>query len=104
MSAVRVSQPVVLGPAVVFRSAPLRRHQPLMLQAMQRRVERPLLHLEHILRNLAVSVQSSVLSFQPSAFSPNGPMTQWLDHPIGEGHSYLSATIGSTFVARRAGM
>ena len=44
---------VVARPAVVDRVAPLRGDQPLELQALQRRIERSLFDVEHVVRHLA---------------------------------------------------
>src|SRR5205807_4456755 len=41
---------VVLGPAIVFRRTPLGRQQPLPLQPVQCRVERPFFHVQNVVR------------------------------------------------------
>src|SRR4029079_14282529 len=43
---------IELGLAVVLGIAPFRLDQPLLLQPVQRRIERSLVHLQHVLREL----------------------------------------------------
>src|SRR5690606_29875895 len=45
-------EPVIARTPAVVRRAPLARDQALLLQPLQRRIQRPLVHLQHALRNL----------------------------------------------------
>src|SRR4029077_6773191 len=52
----RRRQPVIPGAAVVFRCSPERRDPAAVLEAVQRWIERAMLHLEHILRSVRARI------------------------------------------------
>lgn len=55
-----VRQHVVFGPAIVLRRTPCRFKQPLPLEPVERRIERPLLNFQRSPGNLSDSQQNAV--------------------------------------------